>query len=301
MDKPYSFISLLGKRNYKVNDKHLYRGKIKLRITTLTPLYICKSDVWEKCSGILRKKFYKVNDKYLIPGSSLKGVVRTIAESVSYSCISTRQNKYMIKEFSTNNSKCNCIVCKTFGRMFYKSKVFFNDFELKRGNTFTKYIPKLMVPHPEKEYYKEDGFYKGIKFYYHGMDKIIEKGSIPVEAIKPSSYFEGEIIFKELDLEQLKLLCFSMGLDGSIQPKIGYNKPGYFGSCDIQVMEVKLEEIDGLEVVERQFNTKKLASEWGKSDGKVLDNINELREILNYGNAKKVSQWKINKFGKRGY
>ena len=93
MDKPYSFIPLLGKKSYKINNKHLYRGKFKLRITTLTPLYISKLDIWEMCDGILRKKFYNVNGKYLIPGSSLKGVVRTIAESVSYSCINTRQNK----------------------------------------------------------------------------------------------------------------------------------------------------------------------------------------------------------------
>ncbi|MFD3157100.1 RAMP superfamily CRISPR-associated protein [Haloimpatiens sp. FM7330] len=303
MGKPYSFVPLLGKKNYKVMDKELYRGKIKLKITTITPLYIARAEIWEKDNKKLRKRFYQINNKYLIPGSSLKGVVRTIAESVSYSCIKTRQNRNMnmIKKEHVSNKKCNCIVCKTFGEMFYKSKVIFKDFVFKKGDTYTKCVPKLMNPHPEKGFYKENGKFKGVKFYYHGTNQSVENGSIPVEAMKPNSCFEGEVLFQELDKEQLKLLCFSLGLDGSIQLKLGYNKPGYFGSCKVESMKAEIGKIKGLETIEKQFDAKELACQWGKQDDKILDNINKLREILSYENARKISDWQINENGQKSY
>lgn len=303
MGKPYSFIPLLGKKSYRVNKEELYRGRMKLRIKTLTPLYVCRAEVWQLNNNTLRKSFYKVNGEYLIPGSSYKGVARSMAECVSHSCIKTIQKKYMIKEESVSNNKCECIVCKTFGKMQYKSKVVFRDFKLenKEDKVYSERVPKLKNPNPEINEYKENGKFKGVKLYHHGINEIIERGSIPVEAIKPNSYFIGEVLFDGIDIKQLELLCFCCGLEDNIQLKLGYNKPGYFGSCDVEVMEAYIGSVDSLDVLEKMFSPKEFASKWGTEDDDILENINKVKEILDYKNAKRISAWRTDKGGNRVY
>jgi len=48
-----------------------------------------------------------------------------------------------------------------------------------------------------------------------------------------NSLFEGEIIYKNLTEEQIRLLCFSLGLSGDINPKIGYGKNYFYGSIEV--------------------------------------------------------------------
>lgn len=303
MDKPYEFIPLLGKEDYK-EDSVKFTGKIKVRVTTLTPLYIMRAEIWKEENEKLIKRFYNINNEYIIPGSTLKGAVRTIAQSVSYSCINTSQSRKLIKNGSKTNDKCNCIVCRTFGRMNYRSKVTFKDCKLenKEGKMFVKYIPKLMRPHPEKEFYKDEKIFRGIKFYHHGVNEIVEKGKVPIEAVKPNSFFEGEVVFENLDINQLKLLCFSLGLDGSIQLKLGYDKPGYFGSCKVEALEAQRTTNDyKLNGSYEKFNASILAAQWGENDNNISTNISKLRNILSYKNAEKISEWNVFNKGNRSY
>lgn len=303
MDKPYDFIPLLGKKDYREGGE-TFSGKIILRVTTLTPLYIMRAEIWKAENEKLIKRFYSVNNEYIIPGSTLKGVVRTVAQSVSYSCINTSQSRELIKNESKINDRCNCMVCRTFGRMSYKSKVTFKDLKLKNkeGKMFVRYIPKLMKPHPEKEFYKDGEIFRGIKFYHHGVNEIVESGEIPVEAVKSDSFFEGEVCFEKLDINQLKLLCFSLGLDGSVQLKLGYDKPGYFGSCKVEVLKAqKIIDSCKLNSSYEEFDASLLASQWGENDNYIHKNIVKLREILSYSNAKKVSEWTVESKGMRSY
>lgn len=90
--KPYEFIPFLEKSEVEKYSSHnkaaenTYSGKLKLRITTLSPLHIgSKQQDYDQTGNILKKQIRR-NGNLIIPGSSLKGAVRSIAEAISYSC-----------------------------------------------------------------------------------------------------------------------------------------------------------------------------------------------------------------------
>ena len=98
-DKPYEFVPLLRecrKEKYfghHVIEEDTYAGKLKLKLTTLSPLHIGGGDRdYDENGNVIVKQMCR-NGKAVIPGSSLKGAVRSIAEAVSYSISGVRQLK----------------------------------------------------------------------------------------------------------------------------------------------------------------------------------------------------------------
>lgn len=69
----------------KFDDK-LYNGYIELEIKNLTALYIRRVKSESESDGLREeeKEFFRIGEKYKIPGSSLRGMVRTLIEIVSY-------------------------------------------------------------------------------------------------------------------------------------------------------------------------------------------------------------------------
>lgn len=274
MSKPYSFIPCLEVKELDLHkyfkDKELLTGKMTLELTVVKPIFIAdgtfiKSDNKDE----LVRKFVSFKGEKVIPGSTLKGVVRSIAEIVSYSC-------------QTQN--CNCISCLTFGKLGFKGRACFEDFFLKDGQVQTMYIPQLMQP---KKWFRDK-----VKFYYHGDKNVLETGTIAVETVMPEAKFVGNIYFKDISEEQLQLICFSLGLDKTFFLKIGYNKPGYFGSCKVDSIETIIEKDSD----KYSFDTEVYAKAWGKNYSKkeqedIENNKKLLRDILDYNNARKNSDW----------
>jgi len=58
-----------------------YTGYIDLTIETLTPLYIRNTDIKDKSN---QQDFFNIDGQYKIPGSSLRGMIRTLVEIVSF-------------------------------------------------------------------------------------------------------------------------------------------------------------------------------------------------------------------------
>lgn len=84
---PYNFVSydnqnLLGPSS----DKELYSGTIECTLKALTPLLVASST--EKTDNKGREFLKLDNGKLVIPGSSLKGMVRSYVEALSRSAIS---------------------------------------------------------------------------------------------------------------------------------------------------------------------------------------------------------------------
>jgi hypothetical protein len=157
-----------------------------------------------------------------------------------------------------------------FGTMGSKSKVRFSDLKAIEYRTEIRGIPKSFRPHPDNSFYIENGKYKGYKFYKHGINGIQLTGPVLCEFVGVGAEFEGEVMFKGLTIEQLRLLCFSLGLSGDIHPKIGYGKSYFYGSIEVSSQ-----------------------SEWAKFAREYIDtcsddirqNINVLISVLNYKNA----------------
>lgn len=271
MIKCYDFVPFLGCRVYRGNGT--LEGRIPIRVKALTPIHIFSGHFKVQDSGRIYREFIKINDRPVIPGTSFKGCVRTIAESISYSCLQTPlkvEKKLPVNKSHTEEEKC--IICDMFGSMGSKSKVCFSDLVAVNYKTEVKGIPQSFKPHPESSYYIENGKYKGYKFYKHGINGIQPTGPILCEFVKEGSVFEGEIMFKGLTEEQVRLLCFALGLSGDIQLKIGYGKPYFYGSIEISSQPEWVGKA-------REYVD--------KCDDEVKKRINALVKILNYNNALK--------------
>ncbi|HHW00804.1 MAG TPA: hypothetical protein GXX36_14800 [Clostridiaceae bacterium] len=272
----YDFVEFLGPAK-SFNEQGNLSGKMVLNIKTLTPLFIA-SGYEDRDGKVLFRCFERFGSTPVIPGSSLKGVLRTISQAVSYSCVEV--DRKIKKDLPFQYFDCSCIVCSTFGKMGKKAKVRVEDQKLVQGQMEIIRIPIQMGPNVNiRQIYYKNGKLKGIKFYRHGDYRIIEKAKIPVEAVKEGAIFEGELFFEDLHQKQLELLCYSLGLDNSFQLKIGNNKSGFFGSCKV---EVKKAMLNG-----SVFRPEEYAKNYGKGDRKIENNKNKLSEILDFRNMVK--------------
>ena len=91
-DKPYKFVPLIEKcvKYHSVNQgaigKYTYSGKLKVQLEVCSLLHVGTGKVEKDKYGDSLHPFVRRNGRIIIPGSSLKGAVRSVAEAVSYSC-----------------------------------------------------------------------------------------------------------------------------------------------------------------------------------------------------------------------
>ncbi len=272
----YDFVEFLGPAK-PFNEEGSLSGKLVLNITALTPIFV-GSGYEDRDGKLLYRCFMRYASTPVIPGSSLKGVMRTISQAVSYSCVEV--DSKLKKDLPYQYNDCECIVCNTFGKMGKRAKIRVGDQKLVQGQTEIIRIPIQMGPNVNirKIYYK-NGKLRGIKFYRHGDYRIIENAKIPVEAVKEGAVFEGELFFEDLHRKQLELLCYSLGLDNSFQLKIGNNKSGFFGSCKVEAKEAILNG--------KPFNPEEYAMNYGKGDSRIEKNKSKISEILGFRNMVK--------------
>ena len=279
MAKPYSTVRFIKYAPYQVKGREpLESGVITFKLEVLTPLHIGSGMQFIDERQTIYKAFYKWNDQYAIPGSSLKGCIRNVCESISHSCLSKVKEKGREYEAIVNKRENEgvCIICDLFGAMGSKSKISVGQLVLEEGEAYTELLPSFKAPHIT-EAMLENWKLVGYKFYHHGKRNILEKGKIPYEVVKQGSIFKGKIHYKNLSKEQLELLCFAMGFSGEIALKLGYGKPAYFGSVQLKADEVKYQEMA------------KAYKE--NSDTEIKAAIKEVCQILDYKNAKIKSEW----------
>jgi CRISPR/Cas system CSM-associated protein Csm3 (group 7 of RAMP superfamily) len=186
-DKPYDFVPLISsvkKTHYKGShsefSKKMYSGRLKLNIVVKTPMHI-GSGLYGKCNGGIAKLSMRRDNKLIIPGSALKGVIRSICESVSQSCVpelpfinkKVRNSKSLSDALPTVDIyKCNsieklCITCNMFGmaeeNVSFKSKVNFGEFNTENGKVQFNKIRQLQSPFRDYEYAYRDIFGRGTR------------------------------------------------------------------------------------------------------------------------------------------
>lgn len=276
MSKPYKFIKVLSYKPFDYKNKQKSSGKIKLQIEVVSPLHISSGKITES-KAKLYKDFIKYNGKAIIPGTSLKGCVRTIAEAVSYSCAKGFKNEFSEDKYDQLN---NCIICQTFGYATdngaQKSRVIFSDFKMINGRLDYINIPRFFAPNV-KGFKDKNDKYKGYKFYYNAA--VQETGKVGAEVVTKGSKFEGEVIYNDLTEEQLNLLCFSLGLSGDMYIKLGYGKPGYYGTVVVNAKDKKYEDC----AKNYQANATQ----------EIKQNISSLKEIYAKNKTLNSSQWKL--------
>lgn len=269
---PYRMIPVRDKIDRKpplTDEKfHGNSGLISCTLENLTSIFIGKNH-----SNPKHKQFLTCNGRYVIPGSSLKGMLRSLAEIVGGGCNVTGQNGIYSKDQKACDKADNlCITCRMFGMMergsgarVHKGNVGIGDalikedsprtktYQILLSNCGTRHEPFYRTPKTGKL----DG--KSRKSYFH---QPLRKDTVPnvpqnlrsrawdINALLPGHHFDFEIQFSNLSKEELELLIYVLVLEedrdvvigkdeirlrGPLRHKIGNAKPLGLGTCHITI------------------------------------------------------------------
>lgn len=298
----YDFVPLLCKDSQKFNDEAVaYEGKIELELIAEAPVYVGSGKETVVGGRLCRALIRNSDGIPIIPGSSLKGVVRTIAQAVSYSggCAEVPYIKKEKIKYPSNRN-CKCLVCTMLGSLSASSRVTFSDFTVsgpdtpKLSDASSTSVLNALKPYSHdildvKTKYFIDNKPKGIKFYSQGDANKIQ-GEVPTECVVTGTSFAGEIIFQGLTETHLELLCFALGIDGSFPLCVGGNKPGFFGVVRPKIKgfycylsgtyrDLKLELPQSRQSID--MDPVNLAKAYENKNPDIKSNITKLRDILN--------------------
>ena len=256
LPKPYKFVKI-----EPMSDEHRCHpeghedygtdkisGELKGEITALSPVHVASGmmELTGRRDFPLVKAHTSHNGRPIIPGSSLKGAIRSIVEAISPSCVRiTRLRPYQLPN---NTSACKsqkylCVACRMFGAMDYLGRVRFSDAVLGYTPNIAT-IPSLYSPRTrEKLYFDDSGNAKGRKFYQHGN---LAEGNVPIEICPVDAKLDFKVSFDNLTKGELGLLLIALGLGKpEFHPKLGGAKPACCGTLEIAITESQiLEDIE---------------------------------------------------------
>ncbi len=251
--KPFAFVRLSNgvdrqhpKGHDRYHDRHI-TGRIHGTIEALSPIHIGSGIVDLGRDVELIKTAVRTNGNVIIPGSSLKGAIRSVVEAISASCVSKTvrrvrdtfpRNFRYFTECRRRRRERLCIACRMFGAMGFQGNVAIQDASYIDGQIVTKYIPAL---HRPRRYRTDNRNVPMRKFYMHGE---VASGETPIEACEVGSKFRFVVQIDNLTLAEWGLLFTALGHhhDHPFKLKIGGAKPICFGSIDFQVDRVHVDQ-----------------------------------------------------------
>jgi len=224
-------------------------GIISCTLENLTPLFIWNS------RPETDRNFLKRNGSFVIPGSSLKGMFRSLAELVGGGCFSVSSKRGMNNSPPTpvpkEMAKCDdihrlCITCRMFGAMEEKAnarvhmgKVGISDaiwqgppnarcqpFEVYLSGCGVRHEPFYRSPHTGQL----DG--KSRKLYFHqpmhqtsiqSIPAQIRKQAWRVHALPAGQQFRFEVQFTNLTDSELSLLLYIIALEKTVDVRIDHS------------------------------------------------------------------------------
>ncbi len=244
VEKPYAFVPLpqgaarrqppIGHHQYRDN---LLTGTLEGIITARSPVHVASGqlELTNKQPSLVQAHFRRAGQPTL-PGSSLKGAIRSIVEAIARppACLRvTRARRHQQpQQARACDDKTNlCVACQMFGAMGYLGQIHVHDAVLSTGEMAIITIPSLFAPRDREGLYFIDGQVRGRKFYRHGT---LARGSVPIEACTVGAQFRLRVDFTNLSAAQLGLLLIAMGQGTpALHPKLGGAKPACCGSVAI--------------------------------------------------------------------
>jgi len=247
-------------------------GQIECELEALSPFLVMDSEHRAGSNPSELGTFMTGSDAmYIIPGTSLKGMVRSVFEVLVPSCVavnSSKSNRLVPDRFSACSHRTHlCPACRTFGYMgrgggatVHRGRV--NIGEARAVGSPQRYRDVQLVghfsPNPDKSdrYWTSNREPKGRKFYYHhhaiktATTNVDEKYGPWVAPLETGATFRFTVGFENLEDEALDALIAALALsdnaplDGStvkVRHKLGYGKPAGLGSVRIGVRDVRLD------------------------------------------------------------
>jgi hypothetical protein len=197
--------------------------------------------------------FLKRNGHCVIPGTSIKGMIRSLAELVGGGCFATnpkgRHDQY--RQLDDHFKACShinslCIACRLFGMMergsgarVHKGKVSISDALIQEAQPQARQLEVLLntpkISHTP--FYKTPTTNrfdaKSRKLYFHQPQRTETVLPIPenlrpraqkIKALLPGHHFNFTVQFANLLDEELELLLYVLALEEEVGVKVGQDK-----------------------------------------------------------------------------
>lgn len=242
LPKPYEFIPLPQGRPTTDPPAGHHRYRDGNLTGTLTATIVARSPV-HVASGLLKqthdqqyrivKAHFRTGGKPAIPGTSLKGCIRSIAEAITRSSVQITRARELPREYQPSRQIDKLdIAQRIFGALGYQGMVRFGDAVLENG--ITTIVPSVQLFRPRSE--SVDTYFdgrepRGRKFYMHGK---LARGNLPLEACPIDSRFGLRMDFENITPGELGLVLIALGLgEKRFLPKLGGAKPACLGTIEI--------------------------------------------------------------------
>jgi RAMP superfamily len=255
--KPYDFVSFpsgrptlerpIGHDRYQLDRLH---GALYLTLQVQTALHISTgitalgSDVGSRLPLI--KTMTTTEQHLVLQGSSLKGCIRAVYESITNSTLAVITGKYRDRippeRLPCRDKEKLCPASRVFGALDWQGLVEFSDANCKRSDLSTGFMPSLYSPRPDSPGYFLRGRVAGRKFYFN-MTRAVERGEnrgIPVQQAGRQYTFETVIHYKNLLPEELGILLLILGQDAKFPMalKVGGGKPIGMGTMTTAITAI---------------------------------------------------------------
>jgi CRISPR/Cas system CSM-associated protein Csm3 (group 7 of RAMP superfamily) len=262
--KPYDFVpfptqivqrSMPHGQETALGGSNTYSGILSLELEALTPIFVAAgryalSEELGFAPGEAARGCYRLNGRPALPGASVKGMVRAVAEAVSPSHVTlTRMDvrSELVETGACRAGERACPVCALFGTGGTRAHIGLVRFEdalpVAGTQTIRLRLMPLFAPRASgrgaPQAYMEQGELKGRKFYFHSRPVRGQNGD-ECEVIPPGTRFTTRLSFLNSDEPLLGVLFFALALDGSFQPKLGGGKPLGLGSLAVAATDLRL-------------------------------------------------------------
>jgi len=187
----------------------------------------------------LLKAFFRAGESLTLPGSSLKGALRSLVELFTRACV----NKTTVRWHGSEREiygECRynarrrqgdlCLACKLFGAMGYQGQVRFDDAPQVKGGHEIHSIPPQYRPVPDREQRR---------YYPYGLSDTRER-TWPLEVATVGSRFAAQGQFTNLGQDELGVLLIALGAGNwGLCPRIGAAKSSGLGGVRIENLVVE--------------------------------------------------------------
>lgn len=258
---PYDFVRIEWNQHLERRPATLHHrfeglsGRIEGRIKTLTPLFIPSH------RSVTPKPYItNGNNVAIIPGTTLKGLMRSIVETIGPGCWwlfkGIHENK-LPKDFQQcKDLNRLCVACRMFG-LIQRSTLLLGNINFEDAVCDTAkvnepiFTPILNNPKPEHTAWYLDTSREhvaGRKFYFHNQqiitaselrrtreNKPLNQHIVP---IAPTNIFRFSAQFSNLAQDELALLLYALVLEPTVRHKVGYAKPAGLGSIEIELTQL---------------------------------------------------------------
>ncbi len=257
--KPFFWVSLDQKDQPKkdkppAHDRFragLWSGRLELELEVVSAYLYVGSGKFELFPLNGREQacyaFARCNGQLVIPGTGIKGAVRSIVEAISNSCVrqTARGERLPRSHEACKDEGKLCPACRLFGTTGYRGRVHFSD-AVPAGKVETKRI-KIADLWPPR-------LAKGRKFYqakeFQALDMQPQKSHRFLEVVPKDSRFAVTLYFENVSTAEMGLLMRALGLDLNSQDpsrpvrvfpvKLGGAKPRCLGAVNLHPKRLSL-------------------------------------------------------------